>query len=79
MVTTESEEKTMSAKERLHKVQAALAEKGAVDVKFFLSANPTEDSLTKVATDAAAFLEATLDPKKVKPMAPFGDSIRQAK
>lgn len=69
----------MSAKERLQKVQAALADKGATDVKFFLSVNPTEDSMTQVATDAAAFLEATLDPKRVSPMEPFGDSIRKAK
>lgn len=67
----------MSAKERLQKLQTALEHEGAVDVKFFVSANTTEASLTDVATDAANFLEAALDPQRVKPLAKFGDSIRQ--
>lgn len=75
-VVENEEGRNMSAKERLQKMQAALSEQGAVDVKFYVSANPRH-AMTEVATDVADFLEAALIEKRVVPLERLGDSVRQ--
>lgn len=64
----------MSAKERLAKVQAKLAELGARDVKFFFG-KVSEVSPTDMRSDAADAFEAYLDSRHKKCDA-LGDSLR---
>ncbi|MCX7071322.1 MAG: hypothetical protein NTW01_10060 [Gammaproteobacteria bacterium] len=55
----------MSAKERLQALQAALEERGVKDVKFYF--NPSsETSVSDLASDMAAVLEAVRDGKTRK-------------
>lgn len=69
-------ENEMSAKERLQNLQAALSERGVVDVKFFFN-KQRGASLTAVATDVADVVEAFLD-GRYHPHAGVGDSVRSS-
>lgn len=57
-MTTETENE-MSAKARLQTLEAALRERGVVDVKFFFT--NTNVALSTIASDAADALQAALD------------------
>lgn len=65
-------ETDMSAKHKLQALEAALKERGVVDVKFFFSNEGA--SPTKVASDAATVLEAMLQGKTIK-FNGLGDSV----
>lgn len=61
----------MSAKDRLQALEAALRERGVVDVKFFF--NTTDGGLATIASDVADLLQAVLD-KRTKKFTGLGDS-----
>jgi len=63
----------MSANEKLKGLQAELAERGVVDVKFFFSKEGA--SPTKVASDVTNVLEAMLQ-NRTRPFDGVGDSVR---
>ncbi len=65
----------MSAKERLHNLQAVLQERGAVDVKFFFE--PTHKAMTAVADEVADLLDAVVG-GRYNVAAPLGDSVRSS-
>lgn len=69
-----TEETHMSAKERLHKVQAALEKRGLLDVKFYFS-GAANIPQSHVMSDVADALQAYLD-GRVRPMPEFGDSTK---
>jgi len=52
-------ETDMNAKKRLQALEAALKERGVVDVKFFFA--NTDESLSTIADDAADVLQDVLD------------------
>ncbi len=62
-----------TATDRLSKLQAALRDRGVVDVKFFLSKE--EATPSKVANDAMNLLEAMLE-GRTRPFTGLGDSVR---
>lgn len=66
-------ENDMSAKTKLRGLEAALKERGVVDVKFFFDHN--KKPLTGVVSEVVEMLEAVVDDRFDK-AAPFGDSVR---
>lgn len=56
-------ENDMNAKERLQGLEAALAERGVVDVKFFF--NRVGSKLSEVTSDVADVLEAALEKRYI--------------
>ncbi|WP_460454159.1 hypothetical protein [Arenimonas aestuarii] len=50
----------MNAKERLQALEAALRERGVVDVKFFFAEGADDHALSVVGSDVADVLEAML-------------------
>lgn len=64
----------MSAKVRLQALEAALRERGVVDVKFFFSKG-ADTMLSEVTADVVEVLEAVVA-GKVKPFTGIGDSVR---
>lgn len=66
-------ENDMSAKTKLRGLEAALKERGVVDVKFFFDHN--KKPLTDVVSEVVEMLEAVVDDRFDK-AAPFGDSVR---
>lgn len=63
----------MNASDRLSGLQAALAEQGVVDVKFFFSKDGA--SPTKVVNDVVNVLEALMEGRTQK-FAGIGDTVR---
>jgi hypothetical protein len=63
----------MSAKVQLQQLQAALQERGAKDVKFFLQEG---HSLSKMVSDAADVLNAVIH-QRCSPLPAFGDSPKK--
>jgi hypothetical protein len=68
-------ENDMSAKEKLQALEAALKERGVVDVKFFF--NHTKKPLTGVVSDVVEVLEAVVEGRHCA-LKPLGDSVRAA-
>ena len=65
----------MNAKERLQALEAALRERGVVDVKFFF--DHTKKPLTGVVADVADVLDAVVN-QRFSALEPLGDSVRAA-
>ena len=65
----------MTAKDRLQAVEAALRERGAVDVKFFFE--QTNKPVTAVVEEVADVLEAVVA-NRYELAVPVGDTVRPA-
>jgi hypothetical protein len=66
-------EMAMSAPSKLHKQQAALQERGVVDVKFCFPALSHNAPNSEVANNAADFLEAMHDENRYTVVEGIGD------